>query len=96
MVENLPVNAGGVRDAGSVPGSGRSSEGGHGNPLQYSYLENPIDTGAWRATVHRVTKSWIRLKQLSTHACRLWGQLWILGTSESLNRARSESELTLH
>ena len=52
--KNPPGNAGDVRDAGSVPGSGRSPGGGHGNPLQYSYLENPIDRGAWRATVHRV------------------------------------------
>ena len=57
MVKNLPVNAGDVRDVGSIPGSGRSPGGGHGNPLQYSSLENPMDRGAWRATVHRVTKS---------------------------------------
>ena len=44
----------------------RSFGGGHGNPLQYSCLENPMDRGAWQATVHRVTKSWTRLKQLST------------------------------
>ena len=43
--------------------------GGHGNPLQYSCLENPMDRGAWRATVHRVTKSQTCLKRLSTHAC---------------------------
>ena len=52
---------------GSIPGSGRSLGGGHGNPLQYSCLENPTDSGAWRATVHRVTMSQTRLKQLSTH-----------------------------
>ena len=46
------------REAGSIPGSGRSPRGGHANPLQYSYVENPIDRGAWWATVHRVTKSW--------------------------------------
>ena len=57
MVKNLPVNAGDVSDVGSIPGSGRSPGGGHGNPLQYSSLENPMDRGAWRATVHRVTKS---------------------------------------
>ena len=45
------------RDVGLIPGSGRSLEGGHGNPLQYSYLENPKERGAWWATVHRVTKS---------------------------------------
>ena len=54
---------------GSFPGLGRSPEGGHGNPLQYSYLENPMDRGAWQATVPRVAKSWTRLKRLSMHAC---------------------------
>ena len=52
-----------------IPGSRRSPGGGHGNPLQYSCLENPMDRGAWRATVHRLTKSWTRLKQLNTHTC---------------------------
>ena len=47
----------GAGDAGSIPGSGRSSEGGHGNPLQYSCLENPMDRGVWWATVHGVAKS---------------------------------------
>ena len=59
-------NAGDV-DEGLIPGSGRSPGGGHGNPIQYSCLENPVDRGAWPATVHRVTKSWTRLKGLSTH-----------------------------
>ena len=58
VVENLPANAGDIRDVGWTPGLGRSPGRGHGNPLQYSYLENPVDTGAWWATVHRVTKSW--------------------------------------
>ena len=53
-----PANAGDIRDMGSIPGSGRSPGGGHGNPLQYSCLENPMDKGAWQTTVHRVTKSW--------------------------------------
>ena len=56
VVENPPVNAGDVRDMGSIPGLGRSSGGGHGNPLQSSCLENPIDRGAWRATVHGVAR----------------------------------------
>ena len=56
VVKNLSSNAGGVRDAGSSPGQGISSGGGHGNLLQYSCLENPVDTGAWWATVHGVTK----------------------------------------
>ena len=56
-VKSLPTNAGYIRDVGSMPGLGRSSGGEHGNPLQYSCLENPMDRGAWRATAHRVTKS---------------------------------------
>ena len=56
-VKNLPVNAGDTRDMGSVPGLGRSPGGGHGNPLQYSCLENPVDRGAQWATVHEVSKS---------------------------------------
>ena len=58
MVKNLPANAGDVRNSGSAPGSGRSSGGGHDNPLQYSCLENPMDGGARWATVHGVAKSW--------------------------------------
>ena len=54
-------------DAGSTPGSGRSPGGGNGNPLQYSCLEKPMDWEAWRATVHRVSKSQTQLKQLSMH-----------------------------
>ena len=54
-----------IGDVGSVPGSGRSPGEGNGNPVQYSCLENPMDRGAWRGTVHGVAKSWIRqrLKQ---------------------------------
>ena len=57
VVKNLPANAGELRDAALIPGSGRSLGGGHGNPLQYSCLESPMDRGAWWATVHRVAKS---------------------------------------
>ena len=57
MVKNPPANAGDARDEGSIPGSGRSPGGGNGNPLQYSCLENPMDRGAWWATVHGVSKS---------------------------------------
>ena len=57
VVKNPPVNAGDVRDVGLIPEWERSPGGGHGNPLQYSCLENPMDRGAWRAIVHRVTKS---------------------------------------
>ena len=62
VVKNLSAGAGDIRDASSVPGLGRSPGEGHGNPLQYSCLGNPMDGGAWRATVHRVAKSWTRLK----------------------------------
>ena len=50
-----------AKDLGSIPGLERSPGEGNGSPLQYSCLENPMDRGAWRATVHRVTKSWIQL-----------------------------------
>ena len=59
---------GDVRVAGSIPGLGRSPGGGHGNPLQYSCLENPMDRGAWWATVHGVAQSWTRQKWLSVHS----------------------------
>ena len=61
-VKNLPANAGDVRDTGSIPGSGRSPREGNGTPLQYSCLENPMDRGAWWATVPGVAKSWTQLK----------------------------------
>ena len=67
LVKNSPANAGDLRDTGSIPGLGRSPEEGHGNSLQYSCLENSMDRGAWRATVHGVARSQTRLKQLSTH-----------------------------
>ena len=57
VVKDLPASAGDARDVGSIPGSGRSPGEGNGSPLQYSCLENPLDRGAWRATVHGVTKS---------------------------------------
>ena len=57
VVKNLPADAGDIRDMGSIPGSGRSVGGGHGNPLQYQSLENPMDRGAWWATANRVAKS---------------------------------------
>ena len=61
MVKNLSANAADVRDVGSIPGSRRSSGEGNGNPLQYCCLDNSMDRGDWKAIVHRVTKSWIRL-----------------------------------
>ena len=56
VVKNAPANAGDTRDVGLCPGFGRSPGGGHGNPLQYSCLENPTDRGAWQATAHGVAK----------------------------------------
>ena len=58
MVKNLPANAGDARVMGSTPGLGRFPGGGHGNPYQYSCLENPMDRGAWQATVLRVKQRW--------------------------------------
>ena len=69
MVKKLPAKAGDARDMDSMPGLGKSPGEGHGNPLQYSGLENPMDRGAWEATIHGVKKSQTRLKQLSTHTC---------------------------
>ena len=63
VVKNLPANAGDIRDAGSVPGSERSSGGGHGNPLHRSCLENPRDREAWHAAVPGVAKSQTRLSE---------------------------------
>ena len=56
VVKNLPANAGDTADVGLIPGMGRSPGGGNGNPLQYSCLGNPMDRGAWWATVHEVAK----------------------------------------
>ena len=61
VLKNVSAYAGDLRDSGSIPGS-RRSEGGHGNPLQYSCLENPMDRRAWQCTVHRVAKSLTQLK----------------------------------
>ena len=71
VVQNLSASAGDLRDTPLIPGSGGSPGGRHNNTLntlQYSCLENPMDRGAWRATVRRVAKRQMRLKRLSTHA----------------------------
>ena len=68
VAKNLPGNAGDTGDMGSVSESGRSPGRGHGNPLQYSCLEDPMDRGAWQATVHKVTNCQTRLRQLSMYA----------------------------
>ena len=93
-VKNLPANAGNVRDVGSIPGSGRSPGGGHGkNTLQYSCVENPMDRGAWRATVHGIAKSRTRLKRLSnmyvyTHHIGRWYMKWLDGYSWKSTRVQ--------
>ena len=69
-VRNLPANAGDTRDAGSIPGLGRSPGRGNGNPFQYSCWENSTNRGTWRATVHGIAKSQTRLKT-RTHRHRL-------------------------
>ena len=70
VVKNPRANARDTRDSDLISGSGRSPGGGHGDPLQYSCLKNPMDRGAWQAMIHRVTKNWTRLKRLSMHACK--------------------------
>ena len=67
MIKNPPANAGDIRDSGLSPGSGRSPGEGHGNPLQYPFLENPMDRRAQWATVHGTAESQTRLKRLSMH-----------------------------
>ena len=68
VVKTLPANAGDIRDTSLIPESGRFPGGWHGNPLQYSCLENPMEREAWWATVQRVAKTQTRLKRLSTHS----------------------------
>ena len=70
MVNSVPDNAG---DAGLIPGSGRSPGGGHGNPLQDPWLENPMDRGAWKATVNGVAQS--DMTKVTQHACMHSGLL---------------------
>ena len=67
MIKNQPASAGDV-----IPGSGRSSGGGNGNPLQYACMENTMDRGAWYASVHRVTKSQTQLKYLRCTSAFSW------------------------
>ena len=76
VVKNLPADAGDTRDMGSMPGLGRSPGEGNNNPLQYSCLENPMNRGAWRATVHGVAKSRTWLSEHTAHKSsirHIWG-----------------------
>ena len=68
MIKNIPTNAGDIIDTGLISGSGKSCAVGNDNPLQYSCLENPMDRGAWWATIHRVAKSGTCLKRLNMQA----------------------------
>ena len=67
VVKNPPVNVGDARDTSLIPGLERFSGGGNDNPLQYSCLENPMDSGAWLATVHGVEKRWTQLRDFHFH-----------------------------
>ena len=67
VVRNLAANAGEIREVDSIPGSGRSPGRGHGNPLQYSCLENPMDRGAWQAMVHGVAE--LETTEATSHTC---------------------------
>ena len=65
LIKNLPASTGDARNAHSVPESERFPGGGNGNPLEYACQENPMDSGAWWAIVHGVSKSWTRLRDLA-------------------------------
>ena len=91
VIKIMPANVGDIRGVGSIPGLGRSPGEGNGKPLQYSCLENPKDRGAWWAMVHRVTKCWTQLKQLSMHACTPMLTCFPSG-SESKESVRAVSE----
>ena len=75
MVKNPPANAGDIRDVGSIPGLGRSPGGGHGHPLKYPCLENPVDRGSWWAADDGVTRHQALLKWLGSSRRRKW---WVL------------------
>ena len=90
-VKNPPANAGDVRDSGSIVGWEDSPGVGHGNPFQYSCLENPMDRGAWRAIVHRVAKSQTRLKWLSIQV-----ELMFLALGFPQNLGKIPSSMSKH
>ena len=97
VIKNPPANARDTRDMSSIPGLGRSPGGVHGNPLQYSCLENSIDRGAWWATVQGVTKSWIWLSDwtFTTHYAHLmWWKTGNTGVSGSRGWTWREAMLT--
>ena len=77
-VKNMPAMQE-TQETGSIPGSGRSPGGGHGNPVQYSCLETPMDRGAWRATVHGVAQSQTRLRILACTNVNIYTLLYLSG-----------------
>ena len=81
VVKNMPAYAEDIREAGSIPRWRRFLREGNGSPLQFSSLENPMDRGAWWAIVHRVAKSWTRLKRLSMN-----GWIYILFGNSHLEK----------
>ena len=86
LLVKIPLaSAGDIRDMGSIPGSGKSSGEGNGNPLQYSCLENPMDGGAWEATVHGVAKSQTRLSKFTFTFSKLISRVHSLGGEEYIN-----------
>ena len=95
VVKNPPANAG---DADSIPGLGRSPGGGHGNPLQYSCLENPMDRGTWQAAVHGVSKSWTWLNDWALTRVHLqtWWSQWRPSGEPELQFTPSSNKETLH
>ena len=94
VVKNLPANAGDVIDAGSIPGLGRFPGGGHGNPLRYFCLENPMNKGAWRDRVHRVAQSQRWLKQRGRQAGRQAGRHAESGLQMGFNEQQGSPRLS--
>ena len=84
MVKNLPANVEGVSNVSLIPGSGRSSGGEHGNPLQHSCLENPVDRAAWWATVHEVAELDMTEAAESTHSEAHFPMGWEVGLKVAL------------
>ena len=93
MVKNLPANAGDVKDAGSIPGLGRSPGRGNGTPLQYFCLEKPMDRGAWWATVHGVAKSRIWLS-IWAHSTGFWYRLMLGNKGQKRSQKNWNSEFS--
>ena len=96
VIKNLLANAGDVRDTGSIPGSGRSPEGGPGHLLQQSCLENPVDRGDWLDTVFRIAKSWTQLKRLSAQHSTVCGQRQGKSENECVSRSLVSNSLQAH